>query len=86
MAHSGTVPSESVGTFGPDSLVFKPDRPWPNSPLRVGAFIGHATPASALLWFRPGSPGRFKLLLRDRGTAVGSAEVQASLRARLGDL
>ena len=71
-------------TFGPDSLVFKSDRPWPNPRLRVGAIVGHTTPTSARLWFRTGSPGRFTLLLYDCGEAVGSAAVRASLRSRLG--
>ena len=80
----GGLNDDGIETFGPDSLVFRSDRPWPNPRLRVGAIIGHATPTSARMWFRTGSPGRFTLLLYDCGEAVGSAELRASLRARLG--
>ena len=69
--------------FGPDSLVFKSDRPWPNSRLRVGAVIGHATSTSVRMWFRTGSPGRFTLLLYDCSEAIGSSAVRTSLRSRL---
>lgn len=69
---------------GPDSLVFKSDRPWPNARLRVGAIIGHATSESVRMWLRTGSPGRFTLLLYDCGEAMGSSSVRASLRTALG--
>ena len=82
--HGGGPDGAGAGTFGPDSLVFKSDRPWPNPRLRVGAIIGHATPAFVRMWLRTGSPGRFTLLLYDCAEAVGSAAVRASLRARLG--
>ena len=69
---------------GPDSLVFKSDRPWPNARLRVGAIVGHATSDSVRLWLRTGGPGRFTLLLYDCGEAMGSSSVRAELRAVLG--
>ncbi len=82
--HGGGPDGAGAATFGPDSLVFKADRPWPNPRLRAGAIIGHATPASVRMWFRTGRTGRFTLLLYDCAEAVGSAAVRASLRARLG--
>jgi hypothetical protein len=80
----GASNGAGAGTFGPDSLVFKSDRPWPNPGCGSGAIVGHATPTSVRLWFRTGGPGRFTLLLYDCAEAVGSAAVRASLRARLG--
>ena len=71
-------------THGPDSLVFKMDRPWPNARMRVGAIIGHTTPESVRIWLRTGSPGRFTLFLYDCAAAMDSKELRAELRARLG--
>ena len=76
--------STDAAVHGPDSLVFKSDRPWPNARLRVGAIIGHATSESVRLWLRTGRPGRFTLLLYDCGEAMGSSSVRAALRAGLG--
>lgn len=70
--------------FGPDSLVFKSDRPWPNPRLRAAAIIGHATSTSVRMWFRTGSLGRFTLLLYDCSEVIGSSAVRATLRSRLG--
>ena len=77
---------ESGGTsaHGPDSLVFKSDRPWPNARMRVGAIIGHTTPESVRMWLRTGNPGRFTLFLYDCAEAIDSKELRAELRARLG--
>ncbi|MDE3260145.1 MAG: alkaline phosphatase D family protein [Gemmatimonadota bacterium] len=69
---------------GPDSVVFKSDRPWPNARLRVGAIIGHTTPRSVRMWFRTGSPGNFTAILYDCAEAVESSSVRRTLRARLG--
>ena len=77
-------PSTDIAAHGPDSLVFKSDRPWPNARLRVGAIVGHATSESVRMWLRTGGPGRFTLLLYDCGEAMGSSSVRASLRAALG--
>lgn len=71
-------------THGPDSLVFKMDRPWPNARMRVGAIVGHTTPQSVRMWFRTGSPGRFTLVLYDCAAAMDSKELRAELRTRLG--
>ena len=73
-----------AAVHGPDSLVFKSDRPWPNARLRVGAIVGHATSDSVRMWLRTGGPGRFTLLLYDCGEAMGSSSVRAELRAALG--
>ena len=71
-------------THGPDSIVFKADRPWPNARMSVGAIIGHATPESVRMWLRTRSPGRFTLFLYDCAPAMDSKELRAELRARLG--
>ena len=76
--------STGAAVHGPDSLVFKSDRPWPNARLRVGAIVGHATSDSVRMWLRTGGPGRFTLLLYDCGEAMGSSSVRAELRAALG--
>lgn len=65
-----------------DSFVYKTDRPWPNPPLRVGAIVGHATPASTRLWLRTGRTGEFSLLLYPRDRFADAAS-RRELRERL---
>ena len=54
--NGGSTHSADAAAHGPDSLVFKSDRPWPNGRLRVGAIIEHATspPTIAATWWDRG--------------------------------